>query len=171
MGNNVNSQMNNVFISHYSGDVQRLRDLKERLQSVGCIARNSSAEEDRDGGIVRHGHKVSDATIARYLRAGIKWAKTLIVIIGEHTHERRWVNYEIRNAYLQGKRIIGIYDWGCKDSVELPEAYKRYGGSPIGWNSLDKLSDMLNGRVPIPEKPDGTPAEKGPITNIIHIKC
>lgn len=161
--------IHNVFISHYSGDVQRLRDLKDRLAANGCIARNSSAEEDKDGGLVRHGHRVSDETIARYLRAGIKWAKTLIVIIGEHTHERPWINYEIRNAYSQGKQIIGIYDWGCKNNVELPDAFKRYGGSPIGWNSLDKLQGMLNGEVPVPEAPNGTPA--GPIYNMIHIIC
>lgn len=161
--------MHNVFMSHYSGDVQRLRHLKGRLAANGCVVRNSSAEEDRDGGLVRRGHRVSDATIARYLRAGIGWAKTFIVIIGEHTHERRWVNYEIRQAYLQGKQIIGIYDRGCQNNVELPEAYKRYGGSPIGWNSLNKLAAMLNGEVPIPEAPDGAPS--GPIHNMIHIVC
>lgn len=161
--------IHNVFISHYSGDVQRLRVLKNRLAANGCVVRNSSAEEDRDGGLVRHGHRLSDKTIARYLRSGIKWAKTLIVIIGEHTHERPWVNYEIRNAYLQGKQIIGIYDWDCKNEVELPEAYKRYGGTPIGWNSLDKLSGMLNGEVPVPEAPDGTPS--APIYDIKYIEC
>ena len=55
------------------------------------------------------------------------------------------------------------------DNVELPEAYKRYGGSPMGWNSLDKLENIINGEVLPPEAPDGTPA--GPIANIIHIKC
>lgn len=161
--------IHNVFISHYSGDVRRLRDLKDRLAARGCIARNSSAEEDRDGGLVRKGRRVSDAVIARYLRMGIKWAKTLIVIIGEHTHERPWVNYEIREAARQGKTIVGIYMHGCANNVELPEAYKRYGGSPLGWNSLDKLEDIINGEVLPPETPDGTPA--GPIANIIHIKC
>lgn len=163
--------MNNVFISHYSGDVDRLRTLKDRLAAVGCDVRNSSVEEDRDNKIVHKGKTVSDAVVARYLRMGIKWAKTFIVIIGEHTHERQWVNYEIRNAYLQGKNIVGIYDWGCKDSVELPEAFVRYGGSALGWGSLDKLSDVIQGKCPPPEKPDGTPVVNGPIRNIIHIKC
>lgn len=159
----------NVFMSHYSGDVNRLRRLKELLAQHDCDVRNSSAEEDKGGVLRRHGHEVSDATIARYLRRGIKWAGSVIVIIGEHTHERPWVNWEIREAARQGKQIIGIYDWNCKDKVELPEAYKRYGGSPIGWNSLEKLSDMLDGKVPVPEAPDCTPSV--PIYNIIHIVC
>ena len=98
--------MNNVFISHYSGDVDRLRTLKDRLAAAGCDIRNSSVEEDKDNKIVHKGKTVSDAVVARYLRMGIKWAKTFIVIIGEHTHERPWVNYEIRSAYLQGKNIV-----------------------------------------------------------------
>lgn len=160
--------MHNVFISHFSGDVERLRRLKELLLSVDSIVRNSSAEEDKEGGVVRRGRRISDATIARYLRVGIKWAGTVIVIIGKETHKRPWVNWEIKEAHNQGKQIIGIYDWGCQDA-ELPEAYKRYGGSPIGWGSIDKLAAMLDGKVPVPEAPDG--AISGPIYNIIHIIC
>lgn len=161
--------MHNVFISHYSGDVQRLRDLKNRLIAAGCKVRNSSAEEDKDGGLVRAGKPVSDAAIARYLRARIKWSGTFIVIIGEHTHERPWVNYEIKKAAQMGKQIVGVYDFGCVNKVELPEAYKRYGGSPIGWNSLEKLSDIISGKTMAPEAPDGVPSS--PIYNIIHIVC
>ena len=159
----------NVFISHYSGDVERLRVLKSRLSAIGCEVRNSSVEEDRDNKIVRRGRTVSDAVIARYLRAGIKWAKALIVIIGDHTHERPWVNYEIYNAYRQGKPIIGIYDYGCKNNVQLPEAFKRYGTAPIGWNSLDLLSDILDGNVFPQELPDSD--VRGPIYPYQHIKC
>lgn len=161
--------MNNIFISHYSGDVNRLRRLKDLLAKADCEVRNSSAEEDKDGGLIRHGHTVSNATIARYLRAGIRWAGTFVVIIGKETHNRPWVNWEIKNAHDQGKQIIGIYDWNCQDA-QLPEAYKRYGGSPIGWGSIDtKLAGMIKGKVPVPEAPDGKPA--APIYNIIHIKC
>ncbi len=159
----------NVFISHYSGDVERMRHLKERLSAIGCDVRNSSVEEDKDNKIVHKGRHISDKVVARYLRNGIKWASTFIVIIGEHTHERPWVNYEIYKAYLQGKPIIGIYDYGCANNVELPEAYKKFGSSPIGWNSLDKLKDILRGNAAPPECPDGSPA--GPIYNIIHIQC
>ena len=70
---------------------------------------------------------------------------------------------------MQGKKIIGVYMHDCKDSVDLPEAFKRYGGPIIGWNSTDKLADMIEGDCPAPEKPSGTVAQ--PIYNIIHIKC
>ncbi len=90
-------------------------------------------------------------------------------MIGEHTHERPWVNYEIRNAARQGKTIVGIYEHGCKDNVELPEAYKMYGGNPLGWNSLNKLDDIINDGIAAPEAPDGSAAH--PINNIIRINC
>lgn len=156
--------MHNVFISHYGEDEPHLDRLKQRLSGNGCEVRNSSIEKKdyRD-------YKVSDATIAQELRSHINWAKTVIVMIGEHTHERPWVNYEIRYAARQGKDIVGIYEYGCKDNVELPEAYKRYAGSPIGWNSLDKLDDILKGKVVAPENPDGSSA--APIQNIIRINC
>lgn len=154
----------NIFISHYGEDEKSLDRLKERLKENGCDVRNSSVEKKK-----YRPYKVTDATIARYLRICIRWAKTFIVMIGEHTHERPWVNYEIREAARQGKRIVGIYMHGCANDVVLPEAYKRYGGSPLGWNSLDKIVDIINGRILPPEAPDGNPA--GPIANIIHIKC
>ena len=154
----------NIFISHYGEDEASLDSLKERLKNSGCDVCNSSVEK-KD----YRPYKLSDATIARYLRKCIRWAGTFIVMIGEHTHERPWVNYEIRQAYLQGKNIVGVYMHGCKDKVELPEAYKRYGGSPIGWNSLEKLTGIIEGNVVPPEAPDGTAS--GPIYPMIHIKC
>jgi hypothetical protein len=77
--------------------------------------------------------------------------------------------FTIKQAHLQGKNIVGIYKYGSKDNVELPEAFKRYGGTPLGWNSLDKLGDALDGK-PLPaENPSGNIRE--PIFPIERIKC
>ena len=156
--------MHNVFISHYGEDEEHLDSLKDRLRAKGYDVRNSSIEKKN-----YRKDSVSDATIANEIRSHITWAKTFIVMLGEHTHERPWVNYEIRYAARQGKTIVGIYEYGCKDNIELPEAYKRYGGSPLGWNSLDKLEGIMNGDVTAPEAPTSVPA--GPIYNIIRITC
>lgn len=161
---------NNVFICHHSADVPKLRDLLDNLRSKGYDVRSSSLQEDNDNKVVHKGKHVADATVARYIRRAIKWAGTFIVLIGEHTHERAWVNYEIRNAHFQGKKIIGVYKYGCAQTAELPEAYKRYGTSPIGWNSMDKLAGMIQGNVVPPELPDGTPTTKS-IYPMIYIEC
>ncbi len=67
-------------------------------------------------------YKVTDATIARYLRICICWAKTFIVMIGEHTHERKWVNYEIR----QGLKVA------CLEGI----AYRN------GWISEERMREI-----------------------------
>ena len=161
---------NNVFICHHSADVPKLRDLLDNLRSKGYDVRSSSLQEDKDNKVVHKGKHVADATVARYIRSAIKWAGTFIVLIGEHTHERAWVNYELRNPHFQGKKIIGVYKYGCAQTAELPEAYKRYGTSPIGWNSMDKLAGMIQGNVVPPELPDGTPTTKS-IYPMIYIEC
>lgn len=162
--------MSNVFICHHSKDVPKLRDLLDKLKAKGYTVKSSSLQEDRDNKVVHKGKHVADATVARYIRRAIRWAGTFIVLIGEHTHERPWVNYEIRNAHFQGKKIIGVYVHGCAQNAELPEAYKRYGTSPIGWNSIDKLGGMIEGKVEPAELPDGTPFLDR-IYQMIYIEC
>lgn len=155
----------NVFISHYGKDDAHVQRLKQRLKDRGYNIRNSSIDSTKH----KDGRKPSDAVVGRLLRMRINWAKTFICLIGPNTHTRPWVNYEIRQAHLQGKQIVGIYTHGSNNAVELPEAYKKYGGSPIGWNSLDKLGDIMSGKVVAPENPDGSPS--GPIHNIKRVKC
>lgn len=158
--------LHNIFISHYGEDEIALDKLKARLRANGCDVRNSSVEKKK-----YRPYRVSDATIARYLRLCIRWAKTFIVMIGEHTHERKWVNYEIRQAARQGKTIVAIYMHGYKNDVELPGAFKQYGGSILGWNSTDKLIDVINGKLSVNEKPDGMPVTGNVSYPMIYIKC
>ena len=82
---------------------------------------------------------------------------------------RRCWGHAKRQAHLQGKQIVGIYKHGCTNSVELPEAFKKYGGATIGWNSLDKLGRVLSGESIPTEMPSGKSRE--PIYNIIRVQC
>lgn len=159
------SETANIFISHYGKDDADVQKLKQRLKDKGYNVRNSSIDSTKhqDGAIP------SEKVVARLLRRGVSWAGTFICLIGPETHSRPWVNYEIREAYRQGKTIVGVYTHGSNNSVELPEAYKKYGGPVIGWNSVEKLGDIITGKVVPPENPDGSPA--GPIYNIVRIAC
>jgi MTH538 TIR-like domain (DUF1863) len=154
----------NIFISHHGKDDDHVQDLKKRLRNQGYNIRNSSIDSTKHREV-----KPSDAVIARLLRKGISWAGTFICLIGPETHTRPWVNYEIRQAHLQGKRMVGVYLFGSNNNVELPDTFKKYGGPTLGWNSLDKLGDAMDGKSISSENPDGTKRE--PIFPITRIKC
>lgn len=154
----------NVFISHHGSDDDKVQSLKNRVKDKGYNVCNYSVDS------TKHTEKKrpSDAVIHRYLRRQITWAGTFICLIGKETHSRKWVNDEIRMAHLQGKKIVGIFTHG-NNNVELPEAYKKYGGSTMGWNSLDKLGDVMKDKEFPVENPDGTP--RAPLYKMSKIKC
>ncbi len=155
----------NVFISHHGDDDDHVQRLKQRLKDKGYAIRNSSVDSTKHNNEPRP----SDKEIAGILKDGISWAGTFICLIGEETHMRPWVNYEIRQAHLMGKTIVGVFLHGCSNAVELPEAFKKYGGAPLGWNSLDKLGDAMSGKSMPAQNPDGSNRE--PIYTITRVKC
>lgn len=155
----------NIFISHYGQDDSHVQGLKQRLNDQGYNVRNFSVDSTNH----KDGRKPSDAVVARLLRMRISWSSTFVCLIGPDTHSRPWVNYEIRQAHLQGKRIVGVYLHGSNNSVELPEAFKKYGGTPLGWNSLDKLGDAIEGKSMPAENPDGS--SRAPIYTVTRVKC
>jgi hypothetical protein len=128
----------NVFISHYHKDDEHLQRLKKRLAEKGCNVRNSSIDSTKQRNYIP-----SDAAIKRLLRLRIRWAGVFICLIGDRTHTRPWVNYEIEQAARMGKQIIGVYAHGSMQNAYLPENFEKYGGQIFGWNSVDKMVDAI----------------------------
>lgn len=132
----------NIFISHYYADDQHVQSLKAKLKDKGYDVKNYSVDSTKH----KDGRTPSDAVIKRYLDIRIKASSTVICLLGPDTHTRPWVNYEIRKAYLEGKKIIGLYTHGNTDNVQLPEAFKKYGTSTLGANSIEKLGEIISGK-------------------------
>lgn len=132
----------NIFISHYHADDKHVQSLKSKLIDKGHNVRNFSVDSTNH----KDGRRPSDAVIKRYLDIRIKASSTVICLLGPDTHKRPWVNYEIRKAYLEGKKIIGVYTHGNTDNVQLPDAFKKYGTSTLGANSINKLGDIISGK-------------------------
>ena len=83
------SKIKNVFISHHHGDDRHVDSFQQMLGRGEYQVRNSSvrmkpANERR----VQQG-RVSDNTIKRLLRMKMRWASTVVVLIGPKTHTRR----------------------------------------------------------------------------------
>ena len=83
--------------------------------------------------------------IKSLLRSRISWAKTVVCLIGPKTHDSEWVDYEIRNAAKQGKRIVGVFVRGAKDS-DIPPALNEFADAIVGWNK-DSIVDAINGKA------------------------
>jgi hypothetical protein len=159
------SETRNIFISHEGEDDSHLQGMKQRLIDQGYDVRNYSVDSTNHNDEKRP----SDAEIRETLRTRISWSSALICLIGEDTHKSDWVNFEIEEAKNQGKNIVGVYVHGCANDVELPEAFKKYGGTPLGWNSLDKLGDAIEGENMPAENPDSSP--RAPIYKVTRVKC
>lgn len=156
----------NVFISHHHKDDTQVDKLTSLLRKNGYEIRNSSirakpANQERlEKGLVK------DETIKRMLRMKISWAGTTIVLVGKETHARPWVNWEAQEAHRQGKNIVGVYERGLKDKVELPKSLINYGTSQVGWDSASIIV-AIEGN-PTFQNPDGSPC---PRQDGLHTVC
>ncbi len=156
----------NVFISHYWKDDAHVQQLKKRLIDAGYDIRNYSVDSTKH----RKRKRPSVEVIKRFLRRQVSWSSTVICLIGPKTHLRDWVNYEIKQAHLQGKKIVGIYTHGNKENAEVPENMQKYGGPLIGWNSIEKLGDILHDENFDVENPDGS-MRSYPRVTVPNISC
>lgn len=154
----------NIFISHHSADDPQVQALKNRLVSQGYNVYNYSIDSKK-----YQDRRPSDAAITRLLRMQIRRSQTVVVLLGPDTANRKWVNYEIRQAHRQRKRIIGVYRHGLKDKVELPSPLRKYGSGNFGWNSVERIGKAISGESLPNETPEGGVAE--PAYSIMRIKC
>ena len=155
----------NIFISHYGKDDEHVQSLKNRLKEQGNDVRNFSVDSTnhKDGRIPRK------EVVERLLRMRIKWSSTVICLIGQRTHTRDWVDFEVEEAHKQGKRIVGVYAHGSMETAEVPEMVKKYASNIIGWNSIEKLGELIEGKNFPAENPDGSVAN--PMFHRTKVKC
>lgn len=146
------SEQHNIFISHYGQDDQHVQSLKARLKEQGYDVRNFSVDSTNH----KDGRKPSDEVVARLLQMRIGWSSTVICLIGNETHTRDWVDFEVEEGFRQGKRIIGVFAHGSSETAEIPETLKKYASNIIGWNSIEKLGELITGKnIPV-ENPNGS---------------
>jgi len=151
----------NVFISHIHEDDNKLSDLRELLRKHGCEVRDSSITSDKPNDA-----KDPNYIMNAYLKPGIDWARTLIVLISPGTKESAWVDSEIEYARQKEKRIVGVWDYGAKD-CDLPAGLEDYSDAVVvGWRG-ERLVDAVLGEVEESETASGEPAFRA----IQHYNC
>ncbi len=138
-----------IFISHHCKDQEELDKLKDLMKRNSYNIKDSSIDESKQNQAKNKDY------IKSILRSRIDWAGAILVLVGSETHTRPWVNWEIEYAHSQGKRIVGIYAQGGKES-DVPENLDRYGDALVGWDS-ENLMNAIRGKHYDWVAPDGTP--------------
>ena len=132
----MEKELINVFVSHYHEDEDGIKRMKDLLGDDYSI-RNYSVTSDK------YNNAENKEYIKTVLRPLINQAGTFICLIGPNTHDSEWVNWEVEQALKKGKRIIGVYLWGAKDS-DIPPALEDAADAMVGWNH-DTILDAING--------------------------
>lgn len=92
---------------HYDPDNWRAA----QVRSMGVIEGNAPAS-DNDWETVKRG---GDAAIERWIKAQLNGTSCAIVLIGSQTAGRKWIKHEIKEAWNEGKGLLGVYIHGLKD--------------------------------------------------------
>ena len=100
--------MRQVFFSfHYSNDVWRAG----QIRNMGVV---EGQDIFSDNGWEKVRLKSDDA-IKAWIDKEMKMRSCIVVLIGSETASRKWIHYEIEQAWKLGKGIVGIYVHNLKD--------------------------------------------------------
>lgn len=72
-----------------------------------------------------------DKAVQTWIDSQLKGRSCVVVLIGAHTAGRKWVKYEMRKGWADGKGVVGIHIHALKDSNELQ--------APKGRNPLSEV--------------------------------
>ncbi len=98
-----------VFTSfHYKPDNWRA----SQVRNMGKIEGNSIATTNKWEEVTKDG----DKAIEKWIDENMSGKSCVIVFIGENTAGRKWIKYEIKKAWEEGRGIFGIYVHNLKDS-------------------------------------------------------
>jgi len=92
---------------HYKPDNWRA----SQVRNMGVVEGNKPAS-DNDWETIKKG---GDTAIKKWIDGQLNGKSVAIVLIGEKTAGRKWIKYEIKKAWEDGKGVLGIYIHNLKD--------------------------------------------------------
>lgn len=126
-----------VFYSfHYMPDSWRA----SQVRNIGAIDGNKPAPDNDWETITRSG----DEAIKKWIMDQMKYRSCTVVLVGENTANRKWINFEISKSWNAGMGVVGIYIHGLKNHDEQT-ANKGY--NPFDYISYDDSGKKLSSIV------------------------
>lgn len=97
-----------IFYSfHFKNDVFRV----QQIRNVGALEDNKPVSENAWEEVKKKG----DDAIEKWIDENMAGRSCVVVLIGEETAQRKWVKYEIKKAWKDGKGLLGVYIHNLKD--------------------------------------------------------
>ena len=130
-----------VFYSfHYKPDCSRAA----QIRNMGIVDGNRPAS-DNDWETIKKG---GDDAIKKWINDQLNEKSCVVVLIGEKTSGRKWINYEIKKGWENRKGVVGIYIHNLKD---LDGKQSNKGNNPFDYFSVgdEKLSAIVKAYNPI----------------------
>lgn len=93
---------------HYIPDNWRA----SQIRNMGVVEGNRPAT-DNDWEEIKRG---GDKAIQKWIDDQISGKSVAIILIGENTAGRKWIDYEIKAAWNSGKGVLGVFIHNLKDS-------------------------------------------------------
>jgi len=126
-----------VFYSfHYKPDAMRASQVRQ----IGALEGNRPAS-DNDWETITGG---GDPAIKRWISDQMKGRSCTVVLVGQNTANRKWINYEIIQSWDAGMGVVGICIHGLKN-VDQKTATK--GNNPFDYithgTTKKKLSSIV----------------------------
>ena len=91
-----------VFYSfHFDNDVMRA----QMIRNIGVIEGNTPISANDWEELKRKG----DSAVEKWIDDNMKYRSCVIVLVGQHTVYRKWIKYEIKKTWNDGKGLMGIY--------------------------------------------------------------
>ena len=126
-----------IFYSfHYNPDNWRA----SQVRNIGVVEGNNPVSDNDWETVTKGGYNA----IKQWIDSQMKYRSCTVVLVGEDTANREWINYEITESWNSGKGIVGIHIHGLKNSKGHTS---QQGANPfdcIGYgNSGQKLSAIV----------------------------
>ena len=93
---------------HYKPDNWRAA----QVRNIGSVEGNKSAT-DNDWKEIKKG---GEDAIKKWIAGQLKERSCTIVLVGQNTADRKWINYEIVQSWNDGMGVVGIRIHGLKNS-------------------------------------------------------
>lgn len=123
-----------VFTSfHYKPDNWRA----STVRSIGKIEGNTVVSANKWEEVTNGG----ESAIKKWINDNMDGKSCVIVLVGQNTANRKWIDYEIKRAWSEGKGLVGIHIHNLKnsDGEQSNKGKNPFEGFTVGDKNLSSI--------------------------------